>query len=255
MNGEPTRLVEDSSVRDELRQRLASEAGIKPHYDFEQGLARLRATIANIPSGSSGPDSDAPGAKLSVANYAVKGSVWKVAGVVGLAGTAVIVGVRAWSPTTHVGRMEGGAAAPAMASPPSQVDEPDPAHVGAPVAAAEPAAEQGTLVNEPAAAAPPSHDPKAATRARDADKLREEVNNLAQIRAALAADPETALALSEDGNRRFPGGVLQEEREASAIRSLAALGRESDARRRARRFLENYPKSPFAERVRLSARL
>jgi hypothetical protein len=71
----------------------------------------------------------------------------------------------------------------------------------------------------------------------------------------LASDPGAALSLADEGNRRFVGGVLQEEREASAIRSLAALGRDAEARRRGQRFLENYPKSSFAERVRLSAKL
>ena len=47
MNGEPTRLVDDSSVGDELRQRLTREAATPPYkYDFEKGLVRLRAAIA-----------------------------------------------------------------------------------------------------------------------------------------------------------------------------------------------------------------
>src|SRR5262245_45993496 len=103
MSGEPIRLLDDSSIRDELRQRLAREASVKPPYDVERGLARLRAAIANLPSDEkSGPASDPPSAGLSVANYAVKGSVWKVAGIVGLASTAVAIGVRALGPATHV---------------------------------------------------------------------------------------------------------------------------------------------------------
>ena len=47
MNGEPTRLVDDSSVRDDLRERLTREAATPPYkYDFEKGLKRLRAAIA-----------------------------------------------------------------------------------------------------------------------------------------------------------------------------------------------------------------
>ena len=53
MSGEPIRLLHDSSIRDEIRQRLLREADVKPEYDFDRGLARLRATIANIP-----PDTD-----------------------------------------------------------------------------------------------------------------------------------------------------------------------------------------------------
>jgi hypothetical protein len=103
MSGEPIRLLHDTSIRDEIRQRLVREAAVKPQYDFDRGLARLRAAIANIPAGSdASPPSEPPSGPLSVTKYAVKGSVWRVAGVVGLAGTAAVVGLRAWGPTAHV---------------------------------------------------------------------------------------------------------------------------------------------------------
>ena len=107
MSGEPIRLLDDSSIRDELRQRLVREAAIKPHYDVERGLARLRAALASEVSGSgSASASEPPSAPLSVTPYAVKGSVWKVAGVVGLAATATVVGLHAWGPARHVARAE-----------------------------------------------------------------------------------------------------------------------------------------------------
>ena len=105
MSGEPTRLLDDSSVRDELRQRLAREAAVTPPYDVERGLARLRAAIASGAAGSgSGPASEPPSSRLSITNYAIKGSVWKLAGVVGLAGLTAVVGLQAWGPATHVAR-------------------------------------------------------------------------------------------------------------------------------------------------------
>jgi len=202
MSGEPIRLLDDSSIRDEIRQRLLREAAVKPQYDVERGLARLRVALANEASGTgSSLPSDPPAARLSVSNYAVKGSVWKVAGVVGLAATAAIVGLRAWGPTTHVARAESAAL--------------------------------------PAAAAAESS----------------EADNLAQIQAALVVDPRVVLSLVDDGNRLFAAGTLVEEREASAIAALVALGRRDEAQSRARRFLEDHPKSSLSERVRQSARL
>jgi hypothetical protein len=116
MSGEPIRLLHDSSIRDEIRQRLLREAAVKPQYDFDRGLARLRATIANIPPDTdSGPASEPP-SRLSVTKYAVKGSVWRVAGVVGLAGTAAVVGLRAWGPAHHVARADEVARATAPAA-------------------------------------------------------------------------------------------------------------------------------------------
>jgi hypothetical protein len=65
MNGEPTRLVDDESVRDELRERLTREAATPPYkYDFEKGLRRLRTAIAaeSPEEGREAPPSDPPSA-------------------------------------------------------------------------------------------------------------------------------------------------------------------------------------------------
>jgi len=108
MSGEPIRLLNDSSVRDEIRERLVRESAVKPQYDLERGLARLRAAIANEGGGGGAGSAGAPpSVRLAVSNYAVKGSVWKVAGVVGLAGTATIVGLHAWAPVRHVAGLVG----------------------------------------------------------------------------------------------------------------------------------------------------
>jgi len=234
MSGEPIRLLNDSSIRDELRERLSREAAAKPQYDVERGLARLRAAIA---SGAVGPSSvgEPPSAKLSVTNYAVKGSVWRLAGVVGLAATAAIVGLRSWSPAQHVEPTDavGAAPAPVVAAVPSPVaqQKPTPAMLGADVVDQLEGVDLSQLLPGT------------------------EAENLAQIEAALPKDPQQALYLANDGNRSFGEGALREQREASAIAALAALGKGSQARSRAQRFLKDFPKSPLCERVRQSAKL
>ncbi len=201
MSGEPIRLLNDSSIRDEIRERLARESAVKPEYDVERGLARLRAAIAaEGGGGGAGPSVAQRSVRLAVSNYAVKGSVWKVAGVVGLAGTATIVGLHAWGPARHVAGL-------------------------------------GEVGSAPAA------------------PERAEADNLVQIKTVIASDPRTALQLVEDGNQRFSAGPLREEREANAVLALALLGRDDEAKARARRFLVDFPKSSLSERVRQSARL
>jgi hypothetical protein len=67
---------------------------------------------------------------------------------------------------------------------------------------------------------------------------------------ALASDPARALALTDDHTRRFPGGMLGQERELLAIEALVRMGRVGQARVRAASFLQRFPESAHARRVR-----
>ena len=80
--------------------------------------------------------------------------------------------------------------------------------------------------------------------------LAEEVAHLASLRSMLRSDPTAALTAAAEGHRRFAGGVFYQEREAIAIDALAALGRTTSARERARAFIAQFPTSTLADRVR-----
>lgn len=56
-------------------------------------------------------------------------------------------------------------------------------------------------------------------------------------------DGLAALAALEQHERKYPSGVLVQEREAMAIRALVMLGRTTDAMARARRFRARFPDS------------
>jgi hypothetical protein len=66
------------------------------------------------------------------------------------------------------------------------------------------------------------------------------------------SEPGAALALLSEHARRYPGGALSEEREASRVFALCQLGDVAGARAQAERFLRRSPHSPFVERVRAS---
>jgi hypothetical protein len=68
-------------------------------------------------------------------------------------------------------------------------------------------------------------------------------------RQAASIDPASALALTDEHLRRFPHGMLGQERETIAIEALARLGNAAAARKRADRFLATYPTSPYAKRI------
>jgi hypothetical protein len=77
----------------------------------------------------------------------------------------------------------------------------------------------------------------------------EEARLLRSARRALAASPQRTLSLTDEHLRRYPHGILDQEREALAIEALMKLGRVDDARARARAFEVTYPDSPHRARI------
>ena len=92
--------------------------------------------------------------------------------------------------------------------------------------------------------------PVASASAEPLDSPAEELALLVRIKQRAASDPAAAVALVDEGHRRFPRGSFYQERESIAILALAQLGRTAEARARARLFLDAHPQSPYAERLR-----
>jgi len=65
-----------------------------------------------------------------------------------------------------------------------------------------------------------------------------------------AGNPDAALALAREHERRCPAGALVQERERIAIEALLRLGRVDQARARARAFEARFPSSPHVGRIR-----
>ena len=103
------------------------------------------------------------------------------------------------------------------------------------VALRRPAAPPGTTAN-----------PTDADADADAD---EELVLLGEAQHALPKDPELALALVREHERRYPNGLLGQEREAVAVSALWQIGRRDEARRRAERFAEDHPRSTYLGRM------
>lgn len=72
---------------------------------------------------------------------------------------------------------------------------------------------------------------------------------LRAARQAIADRPAKALDLTEQHARRFPTGMLAQEREAIAVEALAKLGRAPQAKARAKAFLSAHPDSPYKTRI------
>jgi hypothetical protein len=79
--------------------------------------------------------------------------------------------------------------------------------------------------------------------------LLDEPAIMARLRASVKPEPARALALADEGDRRFGESPLAEERRALAIRALINLQHIGAARSRAHGFLERYPDGPFSAEI------
>jgi hypothetical protein len=100
------------------------------------------------------------------------------------------------------------------------------------------------LPSRPSHASPPVQAPAAPSVAEELQLLR------AAEERFHAGAPAQALALLDDHARRFPRGVLAEERRASRILALCQLGQVAVATSEADTFVAQHPSSPFVEKVR-----
>jgi hypothetical protein len=109
-------------------------------------------------------------------------------------------------------------------------------------------------VEEPVPSATPSTRPQPKAHATtsasaSAEGPEAEVKLLERAQDALRARPAEALAICDDHARRFPRGMLAQEREVIAIEALVKAGRPSDAKTRAERFKKAFPGSSHTRRI------
>lgn len=84
----------------------------------------------------------------------------------------------------------------------------------------------------------------------DKNPFERETRMLAAANRLLESDPERSLELAKKGEREFPGSMFTEERRHVLILALIRLSRLDEARQLAAPYLHDYPKSPFAQRIR-----
>lgn len=87
-------------------------------------------------------------------------------------------------------------------------------------------------------------------RSTSADAQSLELGILQRARAAVAGGNfSAALAAIAEHHRRFPSGILREEREALRVKALQGAGNTDEARKAARRFRETFPNSVLSPRL------
>jgi hypothetical protein len=111
----------------------------------------------------------------------------------------------------------------------------------------DPAAESVTPAEPQAAPA----EKRSLALSRSADNLAQEVAILSRAGAELhAGRAGAALQALDEHRRRFPSGVLAQERTAARIQALCALGRKTEAEAELGRLARTSPNSPLEARAR-----
>ncbi len=76
-----------------------------------------------------------------------------------------------------------------------------------------------------------------------------ELELVQRAQAALPSDAQRALAITDEHAHAYPSGELVQEREVVAVEALSRLGRKDEALRRARAFVQRFPRTPYAARL------
>lgn len=232
---DPDRLTEPGS--DSIPELAAAIRGLRAQQCAPDQVAALASALAQ----NAGPG--AAGSSPSLA----PSTKWLLGGLLVLLGSGLI-----WHAHGHGSRISGSESERVASAPPSPLLHPHAAAAAPPVVVSTPSV-------VPVAPAPVQRTSPAPASARQARRAmpaskavapEQELSLLRRSHAALADNAGLALAFAQEHERQYSRGIFAQERELLAIEALVRLGYTALAIERAKRFLDRYPESPHAVRVR-----
>jgi hypothetical protein len=247
---DPPRVVDDPEGSERLRalvRECQSDVGTPEEVKRLESrlLPLIWAPSTPPPAGSTGTATTGSAAGGAAASGATLKAVTAVAVALGLAGGGLLLS----RSKTH-GPEHG--AAPAA----EQSERPSPATAAVEAErTAEPNDRQAQPNAEPAEAdeSAVKERPVGSSKERSAPTSEtvseSESDLLGRAQSALRSDPASALALAAEHRKKFPNGVLAQEREVLSIEALERLGRHAEAVARADRFLKAFPGSAHRSKV------
>jgi hypothetical protein len=258
--GDPERLLRGIAESDNLeRELLGSIQRIEPPANAQtEGWTRLSAQIAAVTligtaHGTAAAASAAHAGASAAAAPGAAAAAISGASATGLApamfkllstklAVALAVGgVAIGASAVWVQKAHRSAVPPLGPAASAQTAEP----VSAQLSAALPAAPDPALQ-----LAPDSEPGKPSADQRRRDMLSAESALLTQARAQLRnGDVNAAQQVLSTLHKKFPKGMLRQEREVLAIEVLAARGNQNAARQRAKAFIAAYPESPHSAQL------
>lgn len=233
---DPQRLLDDGATELELMLLRAGDAegpslAARRLAASSLGISAAITTTAASGAAAAGAQSLVPAATVFAAKWWVIGALVSVGA--GVSYVSLTAGEVAPRPVASVAPV-------ALAPPPTS---------SSPVASAE-----GPILRpESQLSAVPERAPVTAPHGGPATPvgIQEQVSLIDRARSAAASGQVGAtLAALDEYHRRFPRGVLQQEAAMLRIEAMLARGDKATATRLGKRFLEQYPRSALAARVR-----
>ncbi len=249
MNGsdDPPRLSELSDAPSGLTDLLDEAKSDQLSDDRIEALAAFFDGLP--PGGSEAPPPEAQGRPPTATTQAPTAGL-RVGVKLGMAAFAVgVVGIGGWFISRRVPAPQpSDTAATSSALAPSASVQAASEESATAASTAEPTAPipSATTSSTPGA---PVGSKRRAPATTPAPNPVEEHRLLRSARAALVTDPARAKALTDEHRRRFPRGVLTQEREVIAIEAVRKLGNAKAARSKADAFTKRYPKSPHTKNL------
>jgi hypothetical protein len=244
---DPPRLVDAEGGSDRLRSLLEEcRNDVATPDDVKRLESRLMPLIW-LPPVAAGP-----GATAASGSGATSTTAATTSGVALKAGAAIVIaaglaGGGFWlsKSTSQSNDAHSPASTETRKSAPAEVETPP---------TPEPPTAPGEVDEQtPPKAAPTTNAPgRSSALDRERSEPGESVSEsdlLGRAQAALRTDPNRALGLAAEHRRKFPNGVLVQEREVLSIEALERLGRHKEAVARADGFLRSFPGSAHRSKV------
>jgi hypothetical protein len=226
----------DEEIPEALRVAMGAMRERAPGQD---ALARIRTNLGVPDPSGPGTPPDSPPAPPSGATSGLAGlaSVKAIA----VAGVAITLGGLWWATTRDDSPVTIPTQVPAITAP-AEISSslPPPAHSAmapeTPSPALSTAAPEKPRRTEASASASPA-------------KGESEVQLIGRAQQLVRSQPQAALALCREHARKFPKGMLVQEREVLIVEALQRMGQEEEARKKSESFLKENPDTALRNKV------
>jgi hypothetical protein len=235
----------DWGVQSAVWQRMIAQGVIAAGVTTAAGTAAVKAVAAtNVAAETTA---------AAAAGKAAAASTSLGASLVAKAGLALIVAAPVVGGSLYLAQSASHQQVQVTAAPAVTIVNPAPRSTPKSLAKSQPADDAPRSAAMPASEAAPEPmkaEPTSALSASvkaSADALKEENRLLLQARAFdHSGNPQQALRVLDELDRKFAHGALLQERETLRISALSAAGSTAAAKERAKQFLERFPNSPYA---------